>query len=153
MINTKPVKQLTVATDAVRQIDIRMPFVNRQRSFEGVVLERLRYASVDSKPGTRHVTVTDDNGTYRLTRGSMSIETFRKFVRELEDTRNANGNMYVVFSYETPIAWSQLSGGVYVPAQGYTQTTARHQTVVRCVAGATDTYKRDATAINTEANS
>lgn len=150
MINTKPVKQLTVATDAVRQIDIRMPFVNKQRSFEGVVLERLRYAVVS---GTRHVTVTDDNGSYRLTRGAMSMETFRDFVRELQDVRDANGNMYVVFSYETPIAWSQLSGGVYVPAQGYTQTTARHQTVVRCVAGATDTYKRDATAINTEANS
>lgn len=150
MINTKPVKQLTVATDAVRQIDIRMPFVNKQRSFEGVVLERLRYAVIS---GTKHVTVTDDNGSYRLTRGAMSMETFREFVRELEDTRNANGNMYVVFSYETPIAWSQLSGGVYVPAQGYTQTTARHQTVVRCVTGATDTYKRDATAINTEAKS
>lgn len=39
--------------------------------------------------------------------------------------------LYVVFSYETPIAWFTVEDGWVVPAVKYSRTTSRHQGVVR----------------------
>lgn len=38
---------------------------------------------------------------------------------------------YVVYSYSTPIAWYTKRGEWVVPAEKYSHTTSRHQSVVR----------------------
>ena len=38
---------------------------------------------------------------------------------------------YVVYSYSTPIAWYTSRGEWVVPAEKYSHTTSRHQSVVR----------------------
>jgi hypothetical protein len=39
--------------------------------------------------------------------------------------------VYVVYSYSTPIAWYTKRGEWVVPAEKYSHTTSRHQSVVR----------------------
>ena len=38
---------------------------------------------------------------------------------------------YVVYSYATPIAWVRDNGEWVVPAEKYSATTSRHQSIVR----------------------
>lgn len=38
---------------------------------------------------------------------------------------------YIVYSYETPIAWWSPNGGWHMPAFSTTQTTNRHRSIVR----------------------
>jgi hypothetical protein len=38
---------------------------------------------------------------------------------------------YVVYSYATPIAWVRENGEWVVPAEKYSATTSRHQSIVR----------------------
>jgi hypothetical protein len=47
--------------------------------------------------------------------------------------RNAvpDAPLYIIYSYETPIAWVTLAGEVVIPAIKYSQTTSRHATVAR----------------------
>lgn len=42
---------------------------------------------------------------------------------------------YVVYSYETPIAWRDGDGGWTVPDVKYSRTTSRHQNTVRTAVG------------------
>ena len=41
------------------------------------------------------------------------------------------GNIYVVYSYDTPIAWYSIPGGWHVVTQKFSRTTSRHQSIVR----------------------
>jgi len=45
--------------------------------------------------------------------------------------KSAQQAQYVVYSYETPIAWYTHGVGWTVPKVKYSATTARHQSVVR----------------------
>ena len=46
----------------------------------------------------------------------------------MADTRDAEGQqLYVVYSYATPIAWVLPNGTVRFPAVRYSMTTSRHQ--------------------------
>jgi len=42
---------------------------------------------------------------------------------------------YVVYSYATPIAWVRENGEWVVPAEKYSATTSRHQSIVRMAVG------------------
>lgn len=48
---------------------------------------------------------------------------------------NAEQPTYVVYSYRTPIAWYSEKHGWTVPEVKYSQTTTRHQSVVRAALG------------------
>lgn len=50
--------------------------------------------------------------------------------RYLEDIRSA-GVVYLVLSYKTPIAWVTEDGAVHHAEQWFSQTTKRHQKIVR----------------------
>ena len=47
-----------------------------------------------------------------------------------EDVNN-DSNLYVVLSYDTPIAWYSHEGGWTVPRVKYSVTTSKHQNIVR----------------------
>lgn len=51
--------------------------------------------------------------------------------------RNSLGRVYVVFSYDTPIAWWGDGIGWKVPDVRYSVTTSRHQSAVRLAASVT----------------
>jgi hypothetical protein len=40
-------------------------------------------------------------------------------------------NVYVVYSYGTPIAWHTEAGGWYIVGQKFSMTTSKHQNLVR----------------------
>jgi hypothetical protein len=50
---------------------------------------------------------------------------------KLGGVMNENGGAYVVYSYGTPIAWFSLLEGWYVVSQKFSQTTSKHQNLVR----------------------
>jgi hypothetical protein len=43
----------------------------------------------------------------------------------------AHGTLYVVYSYQTPIAWARVGGHLYVPDVRYSPTTTKHQNICR----------------------
>jgi hypothetical protein len=54
---------------------------------------------------------------------------------EVENLRHdvtTTGVTYVVYSYETPIAWVRSTGGVHLVAQRFSHTTSKHQSVAAC---------------------
>lgn len=48
-----------------------------------------------------------------------------------QDDLRKHGKLYVVYSYDTPIAWGPLDGDLYVPDVKYSMTTSKHQGIVR----------------------
>lgn len=62
-------------------------------------------------------------GTASL-QGQLPCE-FRKTWRQ--DWESADGEMFAVWSYSTPIAWWTPVGGWRIPAVKYSRTTSRHQ--------------------------
>jgi hypothetical protein len=52
------------------------------------------------------------------------VETYRA-------DRDGPGISYVVYSYQTPIAWVRNDGHVVIPDVGYSVTTSRHQGLCR----------------------
>ena len=58
------------------------------------------------------------------TRGSLPAEWF---VRLLDDMAASGGEMFILYSYKTPIAWRTSSGEVVVPPVRYSVTTSKHQ--------------------------
>ena len=53
--------------------------------------------------------------------------------------RNSYGIDYVIYSYDTPIAWLCGDGEWAMPVAGYTQTTKRHKATIRA---AIEEYKK-----------
>ena len=70
-------------------------------------------------------------GGYPVSNGGCVIlgqaygEALRRFTADADSIR------YVVKSYSTPIAWKLEDGTWEVPAEKYSRTTSRHQSVVR----------------------
>ena len=65
--------------------------------------------------------------------GVRSFGTGRAYpdtVRVMEDSWRNGGMDYVVYSYQTPIAWHD-SEGWHIPADKFSPTTSKHQTYVR----------------------
>jgi hypothetical protein len=50
---------------------------------------------------------------------------------QLRHDLETHGTLYVVYSYETPIAWAPVGGRLYVPDAHYTMTTTKHQNICR----------------------
>jgi hypothetical protein len=46
------------------------------------------------------------------------------------DVRVPEGSRYVIWSYQTPIAWIDPDGFAVIPARTYSRTTNRHQSIV-----------------------
>jgi hypothetical protein len=74
--------------------------------------------------------------------GQLPIEyadRLRRSQRERTDTYMAGGSrtavadapFYVVYSYDTPIAWVTLAGEVVIPDVRYSATTSQHQAAAR----------------------
>lgn len=60
----------------------------------------------------------------RMSRGKLNVEEWRKLIdsAEIQD--------YVIFSYDTPIAW-HTSNGWYIVSQKFSVITSKHQDCVR----------------------
>ena len=72
---------------------------------------------------------------HRIDRGEMSVRDY-DFLR---GDRNYYGIDYVIYSYETPIAWLRGDGEWAMPEAGYTPTTKKHKATIR---EAIQEYKR-----------
>ena len=61
--------------------------------------------------------------------GQLPATAAQKF----QDDLRAAGKLYVVYSYDTPIAWgpTNVGGDLYVPAVKYSATTSKHQWIAR----------------------
>lgn len=138
------VRQLVQNSDARALISAKLPFVNKTRSFRGVAVFGLESFEphTDSGGDTIWVSYHARNRQYAPhqygafdTRG-MPTEILDEFTRDLDDISGYRGNVYVVTSYRTVIAWtrglnSDTPGALYVPEVTYSYTTTRHQTVAR----------------------
>jgi hypothetical protein len=57
---------------------------------------------------------------------------FAPFAPQFEAACRKGGDIYVVYSYTTPIAWKPVKRGFWtIPQVNYSQTTLRHQAIVR----------------------
>lgn len=54
-----------------------------------------------------------------------------EWVDAYRSDRESPGISYVVYSYNTPIAWVRVDGRTIVPDVGYSVTTTRHQRLCR----------------------
>lgn len=61
------------------------------------------------------------NGPFR--RGKLPVEEYQRLVRDEPS--------YIVYSYETPIAWITPDGPPYIPNVDYSKTTSYHQHLVK----------------------
>lgn len=91
--------------------------------------EKLEKHIKERNPGTignvwtRRI-IHPDNATY----GRLPQEWRERLISDIKD----NG-VYVVYSYQTPIAWTKLDGkGVWtIPDESYSVTTTHHQNIVK----------------------
>jgi hypothetical protein len=58
-------------------------------------------------------------------------QLYGEAARLWRETATAGVRRFVVYSYRTPIAWKNEGGEWIVPAEKYSVTTSRHQSVVR----------------------
>lgn len=75
----------------------------------------------------------NDSGTLRAEKNPVTVR-FTK-LNDLEKSRlridaDTQGIAYIVYSYDTPIAWETKSGWVYKVEQTFTQTTSKHQAML-----------------------
>ena len=49
----------------------------------------------------------------------------------LHNDRNCYGIDYVIYSYDTPIAWLRGDGSWFMPVADYSATTTRHKNTIR----------------------
>ena len=59
--------------------------------------------------------------------GKISVRDFNFLLGD----RNYYGIDYVIYSYETPIAWLRGDGEWAMPEAGYTPTTKKHKATIR----------------------
>lgn len=60
-------------------------------------------------------------------KGDLPHDVYKKLIADIRE----HGNVYIVFSYTTPIAWVNPGGLVILPEIRYSTTTSRHQKMVR----------------------
>lgn len=68
--------------------------------------------------------------TYMPSTGRLMPEWAQQLHSAIETARTAGTDVYVVFSYATPVAWC-FAGQWTIPAVKYSQTTTRFQNLVR----------------------
>jgi len=64
---------------------------------------------------------------YRPQTGRLNVWESDK----LTESRENSEGMYVVYSYDTPIAWHTDGQGWYVVSQKFSVTTSKHQNLIR----------------------
>ena len=69
--------------------------------------------------------------TMRPASGLLSEAEFQTLKMDWRDSMDASLPMYVVYSYETPIAWAIKGKSAYCVTQKFSQTTTRGQSAVR----------------------
>lgn len=104
-IKTEHLMRVATNRDAVKKISELKPFTNSGKSFWA--------KECDRTPDT----------------GRMPVE----YVVELKRyAGTATAGLYVIFSYDTPIAYvSLVSGEAVIPDVKYSPTTSRHQALAR----------------------
>jgi len=64
---------------------------------------------------------------YRPQTGRLNVWESDK----LTESREGSEGMYVVYSYDTPIAWHTATLGWYVVSQKFSVTTSKHQNLIK----------------------
>lgn len=141
----KGVRQLTYNADATALIAGRLPFVNKTRSFIGTTvfgLEKVEprpdpwSAKRDVNVGVRYFARNEIAGDFDITK--MPREFATMLMADLENIASYQGNVYLVTSYGTVIAWTRdvhNSGALVIPRVDYSQTTTRHQEITLSAGG------------------
>lgn len=57
----------------------------------------------------------------------------QEWVDKLADDMSKSAQTYVLYSYNTPIGWTDSFGAWFVPAVKYSATASRHQSLARKV--------------------
>lgn len=69
--------------------------------------------------------------TMRAASGLLSEAEFQTFEMDWQDAVDAAVPLYVVYSYDTPIAWAIEGQNAYCTPQKFSVTTSRGQSIVR----------------------
>jgi hypothetical protein len=85
--------------------------IAKREAFNAGAMRADFYNMTDRMPWWGHL---DTDNTYRL---RHDLQTY--------------GTLYVVYSYQTPIAWAPAGVGLHVPDARYSPTTTKHQNICR----------------------
>lgn len=131
------VRQLVRNQDATPLITARLPFVNKTRSFRGITafgLDKVTMHTGKSESGTSWIDFYSRGQYGMFHTEELPSEYLTMFYGDLDDIASYRGNVYVVTSYRTVIAWTRSvrnNGVLYVPPVEYSHTTGRHQNITR----------------------
>lgn len=124
------VRMLFANPDAAPLIRARLPFINKTGSFKGEAVFGL--ADTNYTYGNEYVGYTARSQSGHFDIVNMDPDARTMFLKDLEDIASYRGNVYVVTSYRTVIAWTRPvthDGRLIVPPVEYTQTTTKHQRI------------------------
>lgn len=139
------VKQIDRMIEAPPLLRAFLPFRYRTGHFRAVSIQSLASVGMDSMGGLQFSRLDTETGELKaglLTCGMLPAPDCARLLSDLDTVAVLRGNAYVIYSYETPIAWPVIesdSGAVriYAPDHEYSPTTARHQEIVsRAYSGA-----------------
>lgn len=142
-------RQLMKNSDAEPLIAARLPFRNKTNSFRGEPIFGLESARIGADPLTNMETTI--SYTSRGQSGTLDIQNMppdhiERFYADLSEIASYRGNVYVVTSYQTVIAWTRgiAHGGVlYIPNVSYSPTSTGHQILIINAGGVLAGYEKE----------